>query len=230
MISGSGLQLDAAQLERAMSRNAIIRMKGESAGYKFIRLVLKSERYIKNRISGVEILHGIPFVNAKKGNMTDIMVQLSSGDVEFELEPSTLEYTYEMLDTPYNRKFLATHRDYNIWEITDETVKKEIDTIYDQIKGTFVKKAPEQPEQETSETPKTIDAVPPAIPENMPDVPRETVEIEQKAKEDEQIVQTEQLEPAGTGVVTPGIDMDEPKRLRGRPAKRTPERARVAVP
>jgi hypothetical protein len=211
MITGTGMQLDAAQLERAMSRNAIIRMKGETAGYKFIRLILKSDRYIKNKISGVELLRGVPYVNSKKGNMTDIAIKLESGDVSFELDPATLEYIYDLLDTPHNRKFLATHKDYNIWEIMDQEIKGDIEKIYDEIKASFVRKTPEQPQKENVQKEEVVEIKPPEIPDNLPEIPVVIHEV-------------------GAGVVTPGVEQEPEKKLRGRPTRTTIERARVATP
>lgn len=154
MLRDSGMALDAAQIERARSRNQIIISKAEDMGYKFIRLRAIDQRLVTNTITGADMVRGIPFVNEKMGNMTDYYIEQTGGEIKFELDTSTGTYVCFILDTEKNRQFLATHKEHNFWRIMDEMVEADVEERYNKIKDSFIRKdmkmTPEMAEEKPS--------------------------------------------------------------------------------
>jgi hypothetical protein len=137
MLVGSELALDRAQIERSEDRRSAIYAKGILQGYKFIRLVLKNIR--KRKISGIDVLFAIEFTNDKLGGITDYQIELRGGDICFEFQRDVRQYIYDMVDTDRNRDFLATHLDYDFWDITDASVLYDVKARYEKIKAEVLK-------------------------------------------------------------------------------------------
>jgi len=100
-------------------------------GHNFINLILISDRdYNFFSIGGVDILHPIEFL---ENNKTKFKFKKAGGSIKFRPDPMMGGYPVcELLDTPHNRKMLATHYNTGDWQIED----KDIDS---QIKGAKTK-------------------------------------------------------------------------------------------
>lgn len=147
MLVGSELALDRAQIERTNNRKTAIQAKGSLQGYKFIRLVLKNIR--KRKICGIDVLHALEFSNDKLGGVTDYQLELRGGDIDFEYRPEFGQYIYDMVDTERNRNFLASHLEYDFWDVQDPVVQYDVKNRYEKMKAEIL--APKPPEKTLAE-------------------------------------------------------------------------------
>lgn len=147
MLVGSELALDRAQIERSNNRKSAIMAKGSLQGYKFIRLVLKNIR--KKRISGVDVLSAQEFTNENLGGVLDYQLELRGGDINFEYRPEFGQFIFDLVDTERNRNFLASHLEYNFWDITDPMVVFDVKNRYEKMKEEILK--PRPPEKSLAE-------------------------------------------------------------------------------
>lgn len=138
MISGSEMALDRAQIERSQNREHAIMAKASIMGYKFIRLQLKNIR--KRRIVGVDCIAASAFVNEEMGGITDYNIEVKGGEINFQFRPDFAAYLFDILDTDRNRQFLASHYEFNYWQILDNHVDFDIKARFQKIKEDLIKK------------------------------------------------------------------------------------------
>ncbi len=120
----------------------------ETQGHNFITLKHRINSDIAEIVNGVEAVKVVSFKNHVDKTMKHDIKVIQAGDLVFIPDPRTSVRWGYLLDTPYNRRLLATHWIEDRWEIYDgkvrETVqeaagkiKVEVDTSKTQRKVTF---------------------------------------------------------------------------------------------
>lgn len=123
---------------RESRRQAAIMGRARRDGFKFIRLVWanpsrrevirvdESDNEIFAIISGVETYEGQPFENPTT-RMLDYHCYKSTGQLKFAFSHDYGTAIADILDTEYNRDFLASHLEVGKWELeTDDDVIKDL--------------------------------------------------------------------------------------------------------
>ena len=95
------------------------------SGHKFIELIFTSDKdYSFFEIGGVEVLQPIEYTER---NRTKYKFKETGGVIKFKPDPLRGGYPVcKLLDTPHNRKILATHYDPDVWEIDDDQIDQKI--------------------------------------------------------------------------------------------------------
>ena len=99
------------------------------SGKQFIRLRLIN--MYTARIMAIDSL--VPHFGIGEHGLLTVTLQGGSRELEFEPNESNTDMVADVLDTPFNRKFLASHTVYNYWEIEDPNIRKEIEKMADDI-------------------------------------------------------------------------------------------------
>lgn len=113
--------LNAMQQEQIQEANRKMAMR--SGGHKFIRLILTQNRF--TNISGVEIVNAISYFDEDMG-VEKYSLQVTTGELQFELDRGKNVFLYDMLDSEHNRNFLVSHYHSGLWDIEDEKIDSEI--------------------------------------------------------------------------------------------------------
>jgi len=102
-----------------------IKFEMKKSGYKFITLVYLGRKNINyHEIGGVEVLRPIPYI---ENNQEVFQFKKSGGSIKFTPDRMYDDYPVcHLLDTPHNRKFLATHYDPDSYEIIDDDIDAQI--------------------------------------------------------------------------------------------------------
>jgi hypothetical protein len=116
-----------------------------SSGHKFIWLTLKPEKVRYRRLSGVEIVHSVPYLDEMAGNVPKFQFSVKGGVLDFEFDESRGQFRFPLLDSEHNRRFLASHFHVEAWDIEDEKVREDIAARSKEIEKAM-KKAPKKPE------------------------------------------------------------------------------------
>lgn len=133
-------QFDVSREQEARENR---RMRSAYGGnFKFIPLTLNDIR--RRNISGVEIVHSTPFVNEAKGNVTEYHHEVRGGAIQFEYKEELGVWRYKLLDTEYNRQFLASMWDRKFWDIEDEAVRKDVERRAAEITASIIRKKDEK--------------------------------------------------------------------------------------
>lgn len=113
-------RLDMYEKKVAARRSAILR----SGKYKFIELMLlKSTR---SRIQGIDVVRPIESEDIDNPGIPQYEFREGGGRIDFRFNEMKGGKFFEIVDTPKNRNFLASHEGESIWEITDPVIREEI--------------------------------------------------------------------------------------------------------
>jgi hypothetical protein len=120
-----------------------------TSGYTFIRLRLIN--FKMQRMQAVDTI--IPMAKPAEGGLTTYEFKKGSGQLRFSANASNTEMNADILDTEYNRRFLASHTAYKFWEIVDEKVRAEIQALADAMtdKAIIKKKETKRPVEDMSD-------------------------------------------------------------------------------
>jgi hypothetical protein len=114
---------DAQAVREAARQHAIF-----TSGHKFIWLTLKD--YKVKKLSGIEYVHSTPYVNEQAGGIISYQFDVRGGQTDFQFDPSRGVFRYAMLDSEFNRRFLASHYHHSFWHIEDDQVRVEIEKAH----------------------------------------------------------------------------------------------------
>jgi hypothetical protein len=114
------------------------------SGHRFITLIMTSDKdHEFYEIGGVEVLQPIEYI---ENNKTKFKWKKSGGAIKFKPDPMMGDYPVcELLDTPHNRKILATHYNPAAWEIEDDAIDSQIKGLRTKIANSL-KETPEDEE------------------------------------------------------------------------------------
>lgn len=185
--------MDAQAVREAARQHAIF-----TSGHKFIWLTLKNFKVKK--LSGIEYVHSTPYINEQAGGITQFAFDVRGGQTDFQFDPSRGVFRYAMLDSEFNRKFLASHYHHDFWAIEDDSYRVEIEkaslAIADSIKVNIDRRGTFAPKPSVSEV-------------TMP-APTPTPKVEkEKAKPGRPKAKTVSDIPEMPTVMPPGIEMSD---------------------
>jgi hypothetical protein len=119
------------QKKKAMIRAAVIR-----GGFKLIKLILIKENM--RRISAVEVI--VPVIAEDEATGKKGYQYLKKSDrIQFELDDMAGVFTAEVIDSPKNRRFLASMQGAGIFEIEDKAIAKEIEKMSKVVQEQVIK-------------------------------------------------------------------------------------------
>ena len=97
----------------------------QRSGHEFIVLVLTADKEPEFfEIGGIEVLQPIAYIEKNK---TKYKFKKAGGSIKFSPDPLRGGYPVcRVLDTPENRKILATHYDLDYWQIEDQKTDQKI--------------------------------------------------------------------------------------------------------
>lgn len=124
--------MQAEQMRDSARKSAIF-----SGDHKFIWLTLINDRY--QRITGVEVVDAMPYIDERAGGITRFNLHVRGGDIKFNFDPSKNSFVYPMLDSNHNRAFLASHYHTRMWKIDDAEIDKEIAGMSKKIEKDIIK-------------------------------------------------------------------------------------------
>jgi hypothetical protein len=114
------------QMREIARKNAIRR-----SGYKFITLVLRD--FSKRGVCGIEEAVATGSIDSRTGQET-YSISIRGGAMRFEWSAEHGgEPAYQLLDSPHNRAFLASHYAGQHWTIEDPAVEAEIKKQYEDM-------------------------------------------------------------------------------------------------
>jgi hypothetical protein len=136
--------MNQEELQRKIAYQKALR----DSGKRFIRLRLIN--MYTARIMAIDSL--VPIFGIGEHGLLTVTLQDGSRELEFEPNESNTDMIADVLDTPFNRKFLASHTAYNYWEIEDPDIRREIEEMADEItrKSIINKKVIAPPERRMS--------------------------------------------------------------------------------
>lgn len=154
-------RLDMYEKKKAAQRNALIR----SGKYTFIELMLL--KGTRKRIHGIDVVRPIQSENIDNPGVPDYEFRDGGGRIDFVFDEMKGGNFYELVDTPRNRRFLASHEGEGIWEITDHGIRAEIKKMAEEVTKEVVSKngqygyidKPEEPEKNETASIDTDDKV-----------------------------------------------------------------------
>ena len=117
--------VDEQRIREMQRRQAVIQ-----SGHAFFVLELIDER--KGRISGIDELIAVPTERPGK-----YLFKTEQRQLQFSIDPGTGVMSAHVLDTDWNRKFLASHLEENYWEITSVISGRkkplDLDTVLEEL-------------------------------------------------------------------------------------------------
>lgn len=130
-------RLDMYEKKAAAQKNALKR----TGKYKFIELMLL--KGTRSRIQGIDTVRVIEGEDINNPGVPKYEFIESGGRIDFRFDEMKGGKFFDLIDTPRNRKFLASHVGEDIWEITDPVIREEINKMATDVSGeVFYKKKP----------------------------------------------------------------------------------------
>ena len=130
----------AQMRQENQSYEDLVRYEMLRSGHNFIVLILTARKKYKTyEIGGVDVLIPIEYIEK---NETVFKFKIGGGTIKFTPDPMRGGYPVcHLLDTPHNRKILATHYNRDEWEIEDDLTDQKIRELKTKIhKGLQEKK------------------------------------------------------------------------------------------